>query len=71
VTPVTLTPEQIERRVDIHWGVDAQECGICAKPLPDLVAYDPAWFMESVLVRDNDDDNDPTEYAIIRCPECW
>lgn len=61
---------QIEERVMIAWGVDAQECESCGTPLPDGVASDPTWHMDSVM-NGRDDTGEPIILAEIRCPKCW
>lgn len=63
-----LDAQQIEERVAILFGVDAQECqgcGIVAGPVAD----NPEWFIETTL-GGPDASGEPIIEATILCPAC-
>lgn len=67
-----LTEEQIERRVAIVDGVDAQACQRCETSALDVgAASDPAWFIDSEQVPNPSVPEEPVSLAIIFCPRCW
>jgi len=65
-----LTEQQIEDRVEILDGVDAQVCQGCGQTaLGRGAADDPAWWIDAALTRGVD--GEVIVHAEIICPECW
>jgi hypothetical protein len=63
-----LDEQRAAERNAILLMMDAQSCGYCGKTVPPGAADDPEWFID--VEGYVDDQGEPFEIALIRCPEC-
>ena len=68
VDTAPFTPEQLEDRVMVLWGI--QECQRCGRAADCGAADDPRWFVDS-YVGERDDVGEPIIYGTVLCPACW